>query len=70
MKDRVDPLAVVRVFLENHPVSDYPRDFLLTFAKRHFSYKDSDLVTDCLIAAGIGRFAEQTGTVWTSASYD
>jgi hypothetical protein len=72
-KANVDPLPVIRAWLDQHSyhdASDCGRGYLLHWLDAHCPYLDADqreVAADCLIVAGIGNQTEQHRTVYCRA---
>lgn len=73
---RVNPLPYIRAWLDKfsyHDSSDMSREDLRSWldtlcVQRRVTEEEAELLLDCLAAAGIGREAEQTRTVYCACT--
>ncbi len=75
---RLNVLPLIAAWLDSEPVTGISRDAIVRWVRHHeweaalqgeFTEEHVQLATDCLIAAGFGREAEQDGAVYGFYSY-
>ncbi len=74
MRESINILPLIAEWISEHPklapqAHQLQRRHILQWLQGRIPSSQADLAADCLIAAGIGREAEQQGTVYCSCSY-